>query len=190
MIKKNHQNGDTGMSSPKSCHWLKPRKSWLYKLSSICNHAAKYEVAPIVTFDQPLSLCTMNSRAVSFTALFADLGSSLLEWPSWFPLIVEYSGIGYLWWKIYSDSTLNHMVLGEAYARATGDHLQKTITSNTIMTSMVIITAVTSFLTGVESADIRDTEITAPYWEGPEMPVSTTATDTSAWRSRMWQERK
>ena len=38
-----------------NCHWLRPRKSWLYKLASICNHAAKYEVAPMVTFDQPQS---------------------------------------------------------------------------------------------------------------------------------------
>ena len=37
------------------CHWLRPRKSWLYKLSSISNHAAKDEVAPMVTFDQPQS---------------------------------------------------------------------------------------------------------------------------------------
>ena len=82
------------------------------------------------------------------------------------------------------------MVSGEAYARATKGHLQGTITSNTIMTSTVLITAVMSFLTGVESSDIHDTEITAPYWEGPEMPVSTTATDKSAWTSRMWKERK
>ena len=94
---------------------------------------------------------------------------------------MEYSGIGYLWWKIYADSILNHMVSDEAYARATRGHLQGTITSNTIMTSTVLITAVTSFLTGAESSDIHvhDTEITAPYWEGPEMPVSTTATDKS-----------
>ena len=82
------------------------------------------------------------------------------------------------------------MVSGEAYARATRDHLQETITSNTIMTSTVLNTAVNSFLTGVESSDIHDTEITAPYWEGPEMPVSSTATDKSAWTSRMWKERK
>ena len=138
-----------------------------------------------------LSLYTMNSRAISFTALFSNLGASQLEWSSWFPLIMEYSGIGYLWWTMNADSTLNHMVSGEAYARATRGHLQWTITSNnTIMTSTVLITAVTSFLTGVESSDIRDTETTAPYWEGTEMPVSTTATEKSAWRSRMWKECK
>ena len=83
------------------------------------------------------------------------------------------------------------MVSGEAYARATRGHLQETIISNTIMTSTVLITAIiTSFLTGVESLDVRDTQITATYWEGPEIPVSTTATDKSAWRSRMWKERK
>ena len=82
------------------------------------------------------------------------------------------------------------MVCGEAYAGATRDHLQGIMTSNTIMTSAVLITTVNSFLTGVESSDIHDTEITAPYGEGPEMPVSTTDTDKSAWRSRMWKERK
>ena len=82
------------------------------------------------------------------------------------------------------------MVSGEAYARTTRGHLQGTITSNIIMTSTVLITAVTSFLTGVESSDIHGTEITAPYWEGPEITVSTTATDKSAWTSKMWKERK
>ena len=38
-----------------NCHWLRPRKSLLYRRSFICNHAAKYEVAPMVTFDQPQS---------------------------------------------------------------------------------------------------------------------------------------
>ena len=72
------------------------------------------------------------------------------------------------------------MVSGEAYARAIKGHMQGTITSNIIMTSTMLITAVTSFLTGVVSSDICDLEITAPYWEGPEMPVSTTDTDKSA----------
>ena len=52
-------------------------------------------------------------------------------------LIMEDSGMGYLWWKIYADSTLKHMVSGKAYARATRGHLQGKIASNTIMTSMV-----------------------------------------------------
>ena len=72
------------------------------------------------------------------------------------------------------------MVSGEAYARATRGHLQGTVTSNTIMTPTVLITASTSFLTGVESSDICDMEITAPYWVGPQMPVSTTVADKSA----------
>ena len=143
-----------------SCHWLGPRQSWLYELSSICNHAAKYEVATLVTLvsqsrGKPLSLSTMNNRAVSFTTLFSDYGASQFEWPLWFPLIMECSGIGDMWWKIYPDSTLNHIVSGEAYARATGGHLQGTITSNTI-TSTALITAVTSFFTEVESLNIRD----------------------------------
>ena len=178
-----------------NCHWLRPRKPWLYKLSSIYNHAAKYEVAPMVTFDQPQSwkafiIMYNEQQGSKLHSIFSDLGAFLLEWPSWFPLIMEYSGIGYLWWKIYADSTLNHMVSGEAYARATRGHLQGTITSNIIMTSTMLITTVTSFLTVVESSDIRDTEIAAPHWEGPEMPVSTIATNISAWRSRMWNERK
>ena len=149
----------------------------------------------MVTLDQPqswkASIIMYNEQQGSkLHSTILRLGASLLEWPLWFPLIMEYSGKGYLWWKIYADSTLNHMVSGEAYVRATRGHLQGTITSNTIMTSTVFITAVTSFLTGVESSEIRDTEITAPYWEGPEMPVSTTATDKSPWRSRMWEECK
>ena len=105
---------------------------------------------------------------------------------SWKAFIIGGGGVE----KIYADSTLNHMVSGEAYVRATRDHLQGTITSNIIMTSTMLITTVMSFLTGVESLDIHATEITAPYWEGPEMPVSITATDKSAWRSRMLNERK
>ena len=91
-------------------------------------------------------------------------------------LIMEDSGIGYLWWKIYADSTLDHVVSGKAYAGATRCYMQGPIASNTIMTSMVLITAMASFLTGVESSDIRDTETTVPYREVPEMPVSTKAT--------------
>ena len=72
------------------------------------------------------------------------------------------------------------MVSGEAYAKATRGHLHRTTTFNTIVNATVLITAVTSFLTGVELSDICDTETTAPYWEVPEMPVSTTATDKSA----------
>ena len=149
----------------------------------------------MVTFDQPQSgkafIIVYNEQQGSMLHItILRLGAPLLEWPLWFPLIMEYSGIGYLLWKIYTDSTLNHIVSGEAYVRATRGHLQGTITSNTIMTSMVLITAVTSFLTWVESSAIRDTEITAPYWEGLEMPVSTTATDKSVWRSRMWKECK
>ena len=37
------------------------------------------------------------------------------------------------------------MVFGKAYARATGGHLQGSIASNTIMTSMVLITAIAPF---------------------------------------------
>ena len=112
-----------------NCHWLRPRKSWLFKLSSISNHAAKYEVAPMVTFDQPQSwkafLIMHNEQQGSkFHSIILRLGAFLLEWPSWFPLIMDNSGIGYLWWKIYADSTLNHMVSGMAYARATKGHLQ------------------------------------------------------------------
>ena len=176
-----------------NCHWLRPRKSCInshpYAIMRQSMRLHRWWHLISHSRGKPLSLCTMNSRAVSFTALFSDLGASLLEWSSWFPLIMEYSGIGYLWWKLYADSTLNHMVSGEAYTRATKRHLQGTITSNTIMTSMVLSTAVMSFLTGVESSDIRDTEIIASYWEGPEMPVSTIATEKSAWRSRMWKER-
>ena len=71
------------------------------------------------------------------------------------------------------------MVSGVVYLRATRGHLQGTITSNIIMTSTMLITAVTFSLTGVESSDIRDMGITAPHREGPEMPVNTTATDKS-----------
>ena len=42
-------------------------------------------------------------------------------------------------------------------------HLQGTIASNIIMTSMVLITAITPFLSGVELSDIHDTETIAPY---------------------------
>ena len=145
----------------------------------------------MVTFDQPqlwkVFIIMYNEQQGSkLHSTILRLGASLLEWPLWFPLIMEYSGTC---GERYMH-TLNHIVSGEAYARATRGHLQGTITSNTIMTSTVLITAVTSFLTGVESSDIRDTEIAAPYWEGPEMHVSTTATDKSPWRSRMWEECK
>ena len=73
-------------------------------------------------------------------------------------LIVEDSSIRYLWWKIYADSTLNHMVSGKANARATRGHLQGTLASDTIMTSMVLITAIVPFIWGVKLSDIHDTD--------------------------------
>ena len=101
------------------------------------------------------------------------------------------SGIGRFCWKIYADSTLNQTVSGKEYARATGGHLQVTVASDTIMTYMVFITAITSFLTAVESSDIHNAmKTTAPYFEVPKMPVSTSATDQSAWRSTMRKKRK
>ena len=105
-------------------------------------------------------------------------------------LIMEDSGIGYLWWKIYADSTLTDMVSSKAYVRATRGHLQGTMASNTIKTSMVLITAIAPFLTGVELSDIHDTETTAPYWEVPQMPVSIATTDKSVWISWIWKEEK
>ena len=103
---------------------------------------------------------------------------------------MEDSAIGYLWWKIYADSTLNHMVSGKAYVRANRGHLQVTIASSTIMTSMVFITAIAPFLSGVELSDIHDTETTAPYWEVPQMPVSIATTDKSEWICRIWKQQK
>ena len=60
-------------------------------------------------------------------------------------LIMEDSGIGYLWWKIYADSTLSDMVSSKAYVGVTRGHMQGTMPSNTIMTSMVLITAIYHF---------------------------------------------
>ena len=71
------------------------------------------------------------------------------------------------------------MVSGKAYSGATRGHLQGTIASNTIMTSMVSITAIAPILSGVELPDIHDAETTATYWEVPQMPVSITTTDKS-----------
>ena len=105
-------------------------------------------------------------------------------------LIMEDSGIGYLWWKIYADSTLTDMVSSKAYVRATRGNLQGTMASNLIKTSMVLIIAIAPFLTGVELSDIHDTETTAPYWGVPQMPVSIAATDKSVWIYWIWKEEK
>ena len=71
------------------------------------------------------------------------------------------------------------MISSKAYVGATRGHLQGTIASNTIMTSMVLITATAPFLSGVELSDIHDTETTAPYLEVPQMPFSITTTNKS-----------
>ena len=105
-------------------------------------------------------------------------------------LIMEDSDIGYLWWKLYADSTLSDMVSSKAYVGATRGHLQGTMASNTIMTYMVFITAIAPFLSGVELSDIHDTETTAPYLEVPQVPFSTATIDKSAWISRIWKEQK
>ena len=71
------------------------------------------------------------------------------------------------------------MVSCKAYARATRGHLQGTIASDTIVTSMVLITAIASFLSGVEFSVTHHTETTAPHWEVPQIPVSIATTDKS-----------
>ena len=153
---------------------------------------ARHEVAPIITFDQP-------QKWKAFTIMYNKPPDSKLHniiirlggfhtWMSFMVpihLIMEDSAIGYLWWKIYADSTLNHMVSGKAYVRATRGHLQVTIASSTIMTSMVFITAIAPFLWGVELSDIHDTETTAPYREAPQMLVSIATTDKSEWICRI-----
>ena len=148
-----------------------------------------HEVAPIVTFDQPQKFkaftITYNEQQGSkLHKIILRLGGfhTWMSFMVFIDLIMEDSGIGYLWWKIYADSTLNHMVSGMAYARATRGYLQGTIASNTIMTSMVLITAIAPFLPGVELSDIYDTETTAPYWKVPRMPVNIATTDMSVWK--------
>ena len=142
---------------------------------------------------KPLLLCTMNSGQDSkLKNITLRLGGfhTYTSFMVSIDLIMEDSSIGYLWWKIYTDSTLNHMVSGKAYARATRGHLQGTIASNTIMTSMVSITAIAPFLSGVELSDIHDTETTATYWEVPQLPVSIATTYKSVWISRIWKKQK
>ena len=121
-----------------TCHWLRPWKSWLYRLLLICNHAARYEVTPILTFDQTLlwkafTIIHNEQQDSKPHTIILRLGG-FHPWMSFLvsiDLIMKDSGIGCLWWKIYADSTLNHTVSGKAYTRATRGLLQTSVTSNT-----------------------------------------------------------
>ena len=98
--KHSHENDDPGMSSPNSCHWLRPRKSWLYKLSSICTHAAKYEVAPMVTFDQPQSwkafiIMYDEKQGSKLHSIILRLGG----FPTWMIFVVSIDH-GILWYRV------------------------------------------------------------------------------------------
>ena len=83
-----------------NCHWLRPRKSWQYKLSSICNHAAKYEVAKMVTFDQPQSwkafiIMYNEQQGSKLHSIILRLGG----FPTWmtFVVIIDH---GILWYRV------------------------------------------------------------------------------------------
>ena len=83
-----------------NCHWLRPRKSWLYKLSSMSNHAAMYEVAPLVTFDQPQSwkafLIMYNEQQGSkLHSIILRLGG----FPTWMTIVVSIDH-GILWYRV------------------------------------------------------------------------------------------
>ena len=99
--KKNiHQNDDTGISSPSSCHWLRPRKSWLYKISFMCNHVAKYEVARMVIFDQPQSRKAFNimyneQQGSKLHSVILRLGG----FPTWMTFVVSIDH-GILWYRV------------------------------------------------------------------------------------------
>ena len=83
-----------------NCHWLRPRKSCLYKLSSICNHAAKYEVAPMVTFDQPQSwegfiIMYNEQQGRKLHSIILRLGG----FPIWMTFVVSVDH-GILWYRV------------------------------------------------------------------------------------------
>ena len=84
-----------------NCHWLRPRKSWMYKLSSICNHAAKYEVAPMVTFDQPQSwkafiIMYNEQQGSQLHSIIFRLGG----FPTWMTFVVSIDH-GVLWYRVH-----------------------------------------------------------------------------------------
>ena len=127
-----------------ACH--QSMSNCMDSIKFIYNPVARHEVAPIVTFDQP-------QKWKAFTIMYNEQQDSKLHniilrlggfhtWMSFMvsiDLIMEDSGIGYLWWKIYADSTLNHMVSGETYVRATRGHLQGTIASIQFNSKMFIV---------------------------------------------------
>ena len=83
-----------------NCHWLRHRKSWLYKLSSICNHVAKYEVAPMVTYDQPQSwkaffIMYNEQQGSKLHSIILTLGG----FPTWMTFLVSIDH-GIVWYRV------------------------------------------------------------------------------------------
>ena len=73
----------------------------------------------MVTFDQPQSwkafiIMHNEQQGNKLHSIILRLGG----FPTWMTFVVsiDHGILWYLWWKIYADSTLNHMVSGEAYA--------------------------------------------------------------------------
>ena len=91
---------------------------------------ARREVAPIVTFDHPQKWKAFNimyneQQDTKLHNIILRLGG-FHTWMSFMvsiDLIMKDSGIGYLWWKIYADSTFSGMVSSKAYVGATRGHL-------------------------------------------------------------------
>ena len=114
-------------------------------LQFISEHAARYDVTPVITFDQPLwwkalhiilslpaesPLRGIILRLGGFHTLMSYLGS--------IGCIMEDSGIRHVLQLGYAQSTVDHMLSGKAYARAVRGHLLVAATLHKMLISRAL----------------------------------------------------
>ena len=114
-------------------------------LQFICNHARQYNVKPMITFDQPLwlkSLEVIESQpdGSEFHDIILQLGGfhTLMSFLGCIGHIMAGSGLQYLLEQVYAGTTVKHMLTGKAYSRAVRGHLLVAAALHTMITAMAL----------------------------------------------------
>ena len=109
-------------------------------LTFICDHAKRYNVVPMITFDQPLwwkALSIIESEPANSDSrnIILRLGGfhTLMSFLGCIGRIMSGSGIQCLLEQIYASNTVVHMLSGKAYDRAVRGHLLVAAALNTII---------------------------------------------------------
>jgi len=114
-------------------------------LSYICDHACRYGVTPMVTFDQPLwwkamTILENESPSSELRKIVLRLGGfhTLMSFLGCIGHIMAGSGLKSLLEQVYASNTVSHMLTGKAYGRAVRGHILVSSALNTMLMSIAL----------------------------------------------------